>query len=428
MRYQPSPITTQTPLPQNIAAKLEFYLLCVLLFVLPTLESPKTVALVFYLIIWAARRFSFAKLQRFHPHTVEVCLMAMLAASATSTALNWPFPNGVKGLTDTLRYVLLFWCIYRAGYNDSQHRTLALTVIWGLIVGLMVAVFELATGRRALLELHSAGVLTQSAIYVSVVSILTLGIILTRWLPRGPASGTKAVLWPWTLALAAMLLALVVMGSRGALLALALTGLFIAVCVNRARFWTALAVTAVLVASTGFAVMKFNAAGDMLANIQDRFASERLLQSNLEHYENIRIAMVQALQTDSPWLGIGPRNYRSVDLSRLTFDPPLRMPDAQGKLNHAHNLFLTKLVEEGLIGLVAFLAFISVVAYELFTAWRGGRWYDWRWFAALGALTIPISGGMVNTPFFQEHAMLAMALMAMYLGSRRIRGERDVPG
>jgi hypothetical protein len=56
---------------------------------------------------------------------------------------------------------------------------------------------------------------------------------------------------------------------------------------------------------------------------------------------------------------------------------------------------------------------------------RGGRWYDWSWFAALGALTIPIVGGMVNTPFFQEHAILAMALMAIYLGSRRVPGVRD---
>jgi O-antigen ligase len=171
-------------------------------------------------------------------------------------------------------------------------------------------------------------------------------------------------------------------------------------------------------------MLKLSTAGNMLATIQTRFASERMLQSNLEHYDNIRVALAQFSQTDSPWLGIGPRNYRSIDLSRLTFDPPLRLPVAQGKLNHAHNLFLTKLVEEGLFGLVAFLSLIGVVLYELFTALRGGRWYDWRWFAALGALTIPIGGGMVNTPFFQEHAMLAMALMAIYLGSRRVPGVR----
>jgi O-antigen ligase len=421
-------MTIQASFPQNVSARIEFYLLCVLLFVLPTMETPKTIALVLYLIVWTVRRFSFARLQQFRPHAVEVCLMAMLVASAASTAFNWPFPNGAKGFSDTLRYVLLFWCIYRAGYSTSQHHTLAHVVIWGLVVGLVVATFELATGRRALFELHSAGVLTQSAIYISVVFVLALGVFLTRWLPRGPEPVAKAPLWPWTLAMAAMLLALVVMGSRGALLALALTVLFIAVSVKRARLWTALAVVAVLATAAGFAMVKPYTEGSRVANLQARFTSERLLQSNREHYENIRIALAQARQTDSPWLGIGPRNYRNIDLMRLTFDPPLRLPDAQSRLNHAHNLFLTKLVEEGLIGLVAFLAFIGVVAYELFKAMRDGGWYEWRWFAGFGALVVPVVSGMVNTPFYQEHAMLAMALMAIYLGSRRLPGVRGAAG
>jgi O-antigen ligase len=421
-------MTTPASIPRNFSARLEFYLLCIVLFVLPTMETPKTIALVLYLIVWTVRHFSFADLQRFRPHAVEVCLMAMLAASAASTAFNWPFPNGAKGFSDTLRYVLLFWCIYRAGYSAAQQRTLAYATTAGLVVGLAVATFELATGRRALFELHSAGILTQSAIYLSVVFVLAFGVFLTRWLPRGPEPVAKTSLWPWVLAMAAMLLALVVMGSRGAILALALTVLFIAVCVNRARLWTALALGVVLVAAAGFGMLKFSAPGNLLATIQSRFASERMLLSNREHYENVRVALAQVRQTDSLWMGIGPRNYRSVDLARLTFDPPLRLPGAQGKLNHAHNLFLTKLVEEGLLGLVAFLSLIGVVLYELFMALRGGRWYDWRWFAALGALTIPIGGGMVNTPFFQEHAMLAMALMAIYLSSRRVPGARGAAG
>lgn len=412
----------------GFSEKLELFLLGLLLFALPTMETPKTIALVFYLIVWAARRFSLTELRQFRPHAIEMSLMALLAASAASTAFNWPFPNGAKGFSDTLRYVLLFWCIYRAGYSAAQHRSLAYATTAGLVVGLAVATFELATGRRALFELHSAGILTQSAIYISVVFVLALGVFLTRWLPRGPEPVAPTPLWRWALAMVAMLLALIVMGSRGAMLALALTVLFIAVCVNRARLWAALAVGAVLVVAAGFGMLKFSGAGNMLATIQTRFASERMLHSNLEHYENIRVALTQVRQTDSLWLGIGPRNYRSIDLSRLTFDPPLRLPGAQGKLNHAHNLFLTKLVEEGLFGLVAFLSLIGVVLYELFTALRGGRWYDWRWFGALGALTIPIVGGMVNTPFYQEHAMLAMALMAIYLGSRCLPGARAAFG
>ncbi|MEK7207286.1 MAG: O-antigen ligase family protein, partial [Pseudomonadota bacterium] len=348
----------------TISEKLEFYLLCALLFVLPTVETPKALALVLFVAVWIGRRASLSGWRRFRPDLIEVSLLAMLAAGVASTAANWPFPNGTKGVVDTFRNVAVFWCVYRAGYSASQHRTLAYATTWGLVVGLAVATFELMTGRRGLFELHSAGILTQSAIYVSIVFVLALGMYLTRWLPRVPEPAVKAPLWPWALAMLAMLLALVMMGSRGALLALVLAVLFIAACVHRARLWIALAVGAILATSAGFAMMKLEATGNIMASIQGRFASERLLQSDQAHYDNIRVALAQIRQTDSLWLGIGPRNYRSIDLSRLTFDPPLRLPGAQGTLNHAHNLFLTKLVEEGLIGLVAFLSLIGVIAYQ----------------------------------------------------------------
>jgi len=54
--------------------------------------------------------------------------------------------------------------------------------------------------------------------------------------------------------------------------------------------------------------------------------------------------------------------------------------------------------------------------------------HSWTWIAALGALLMPAIAGSFNTPFYQEHAMLAMALMAIYLGSRRIPGVRGAAG
>jgi O-antigen ligase len=410
---------------QNATAKLEFYLLCVVLFVLPTLESPKTIALVLYLIVWAARRFSFTKLLQFRPHVIEVCLMAVLAASAASTALNWPFPNGVKGLWDTSRFTLLFWCIYRAGYNDSQYRALAIVVTAGLIVGLAFGVFELATGRIPQLQLHSAGVLTQSAMYVSMVFVLALGVFLTRWLPRSGNADTGRRRWPWLAALFAMSAALVIMGSRGAFLALAVILACLALLVNHARLWALLAGAAVAVVAALFAIHLAEDGGRITASAHARLNPERLAVSNLERYEYLRVGAAQIREGGSLWFGIGPRNFRSIDVPRLHFDPPLLLTGEQiAKLGHAHNLFLTKLVEEGVAGLAALVFFFGLVARGLWRAWRRQEWYDWRWFAAFGALAVPVIAGSVNTPFFQEHAMLAMALMAIFMRSSQPVGHR----
>ena len=418
-------MTNSMTVSSNTAARLELWLLCALLFVLPTLEGPKNAMFGFYLIVWAGRRFSVTGLRSLRLDAIEYSLLALIAACTVATIANWPFPNGVKGLWDTLRFTLLFWCIYRAGYNDSQHRSLAIAVTAGLIVGLAFGIFELASGRIPQLQLHSAGVLTQSAMYVSMVFVLALGVFLTRWLPRSGNAGTGRRRWPWLASLFAMSAALVIMGSRGAFLALALILACLALLVNRARLWALLAGGAVVVVAALFAIYSVDDGDRITASAHARLNPERFTVSNFERYEYFRVGVAQIREGGSLWFGLGPRNLRSIDMSRLHFNPPLRLSGAHiAKLGHAHNLFLTKLVEEGVVGLAALVFFFGLVARGLWRAWRRQEWYDWRWFAAFGALAVPVIAGSVNTPFFQEHAMLAMALMAIFMRSSQPVGHR----
>lgn len=418
-------MTNSMPVSRNAAARLEFWLLGTLLFVLPTLEGPKNAVFVLYLIVWAVRRFSIGDVRNLRLDAVEYSLLALMAACAVATFANWPMPNDVKGLWDTLRYTLLFWCIYRGGYDTRQQWVLAKVVTAGLIVGIAYGVFELATGRRPLLELHSAGVLTQSAMYVSMVFVLALGVFLVRWLPRGSIADTGRRTWPWLVSLLAMSAALVVMSSRGAFLALALTLVGLALLINRAKFWALLVGGAVAVLTALFAIHMVDDGGRITASAHARLNPERFAVSNLERLEYMRVGVAQVREGGSLWFGIGPRNFRSIDASRLHFDPPLRLSEAQRtNLGHAHNLFLTKLVEEGIVGLAALVLFFGLVARGLWRAWRRQEWYDWRWFAAFGALGVPVIAGSANTPFYQEHAMLAMAFMAIFMQASQPVGHR----
>ena len=51
----------------------------------------------------------------------------------------------------------------------------------------------------------------------------------------------------------------------------------------------------------------------------------------------------------SPWLGVGPGNYAAVY-------PQVRLARWEDPLGHAHNTYLNVLAENGLIGIVAYLA------------------------------------------------------------------------
>lgn len=82
-------------------------------------------------------------------------------------------------------------------------------------------------------------------------------------------------------------------------------------------------------------------------------------------------------------------------------------------MHHAHNLFLTQWVEQGLMGLFAMLAFVFLVTSRLIKSltYCKDNQQQWLWISGTAALLVPVTAGFFNTPFYQEPAMLAMLLM-----------------
>ena len=72
----------------------------------------------------------------------------------------------------------------------------------------------------------------------------------------------------------------------------------------------------------------------------------------------------------SPWLGVGPGNYAAVY-------PQVRLDRWEDPLGHAHNTYLNVLAENGLIGILAYLALWTGVVIWLFCMRRRillGKW------------------------------------------------------
>jgi len=128
------------------------------------------------------------------------------------------------------------------------------------------------------------------------------------------------------------------------------------------------------------------------------------------------VGIAQVMQGNKLLFGVGPRNFSGIELSKLRFDEPLNLPG--NKLTHAHNMFLNKLVEEGIFGLIALLTFFLFPARALVRDWRAYRWKNWLWLSGMGALVVPIVSGSFGTPWYNEHALLAMIILALYLSSR----------
>jgi O-antigen ligase len=385
--------------------RVQYVLLAALFFVLPLLEGPKNV-LAGLLVGVAIARWGVAGAALRRPDGFELALLALVGASAFSTAVNWPFDNAGKGLKDVFMQSALAVIAFRAGYAPRALRRLGALAVAGTVVGVIVGVVRVTLGKTPLLELHSVGVATHSALYIAIATLVALGLLLD---PRERSERAK---WLWFGALAVLLFGLAGTASRGAMVAFVVAMLVQLAATRHWRVIGALFVMATLAAAAVFTAPDVFQQRRLLEKVEQTLKGGGLGESDRIRVSMWRIAVEQTRQGGTWLAGVGPRNYHRIDVSALAFDPPLQA-DTKGLLRHAHNLFLTKLVEEGILGLAALIAVFAVVAAMLVRGVRAGQQGDWLWTASLGALLIAIVAGSFNTPFYQEHALLAMMLFGL---------------
>jgi len=402
---------------ERIAHRLDaaaFGVFCILLLVLPSIEAPKTIALVCFTILAAARFLVDRSAPSGATDPLEWSLLAVLLASAISTAVNWPIANGLKGLVDTAMYVSGCWCVYRSGWSDRRRTLIAVMIATGVILGLVRGAIDVATGRHHDLQFHSAGVVTQSSIYLGMAVVMVGGILVTSSAADRQLSAGQRFAWSAVALL--MVAALVLMASRGAILAVMLTWLFVLAAVRRPGPIVATFAASAILALAVYATYDRLDHTRLGEKISQSLAAFRTGTDDVVRPAMWRIGVERVAQGDSFIFGIGPRNFSAIDLSTLSIKLPA---DVSGqKLNHAHNLFLNKLVEEGVVGLAAFLSLLGVVAWRLAQDRREQRPVEWTWCAALGAVVVPVVAGSFNTPWYQEHALLAMILIGLYCAPR----------
>ena len=405
--------------------QVEIFGLYALAFVLPIMESPKHFALGILFLGTLGHRLMERPISWRRPDFFEWLLLAIWGISLASTVANWPFPNGIKGLKSTSCMLFLFWAMYRGAYDRRQLKGFLWALIAGVVIGLIWGLWEWQHGIRIQLEFHSAGIVTQSAAYLGIAILVMVGIVLdnTSRFSLKPRILTAACL-------AFTLVCLILMGSRGAIL-----GVLVALCLlipNLYRMYggrvlfiglaaaIAVAGTAVIVSAPSKKLMK------RVSHLVSNFSLDTSRWNKNDHFrlDHWVVGYAQATQGGHVLLGIGPKNFTSVQVEKLELSRPLvTYPKIWTIPEHAHNLFLTKWVEEGLLGLIAFVLFLGAVAWHLFATRPKGGNISWPWIAALGALVIPLVAGSFNSSFENEFAWLAMMLMG--LGMNEARKETD---
>jgi len=184
-----------------------------------------------------------------------------------------------------------------------------------------------------------------------------------------------------------------------------------------------LLVPAVLMVSSG----KFKNRVDHLFSTRIALDTETVFTENdYKRFTYWELSWAQFAYGGKKLFGMGPRNYPSISVEALhkeSSEVPLVTYDKP----HAHNMYLTKLCEEGAVGLTVMLLLMGLVLLNLLRCKKQGSYFDWRFTACLGALIIPATAGFFYAPYRREVAWVSILFISLFMNSQE-KGRHHLPG
>jgi O-antigen ligase len=342
-------------------------------------------------------------------HAIDWTVLALLISAILSTAFGWPSAGGYQGIAESLGYFTLFHAITHGGYGKARIVWLGVAAIVGTLIAVTFTLtFHFANGTP--FQLPGVAGTIRSSLYTGIALMLCVGFTLQ-------SAGIQRLLWlATTVFLFAMLLS---MTSRGVMLTVVLCLLIGLFARFRLRALKYVLMTAVLVA-VAVAMMPNTMYGQMkgkATELAELVVKGKVSANDQVRIEIWRVALAWMGRGEHVLLGIGPRNYHLIDAEQLQLSPPVRFEETI-HISHAHNLFFTRYIEQGLFGLLTLLALFVLIARELI---RDGvaRRMGWAWWGALGGLLLPLVSGLFNSPWNRDYAWLAIFTFALYLALRQ---------
>ena len=133
----------------------------------------------------------------------------------------------------------------------------------------------------------------------------------------------------------------------------------------------------------------------------------------------------------NPLLGIGGGNWKQINIDQLkssvesrgeTFD----IEKYALQYGHPHNIYLSNLVDRGILGLITFLSFMFIWLITLINSYKKFNQDSKAMLFIMGsfsAWTTIFGIGFVNTTFHHENALLALFFLGLHLSFLRQKNQ-----
>ena len=403
---------------------LELLFLSLFILALPSLEAPKNVFLVGFIILALWNQFQTNKKRSWS--TWDWIFLLLI----TSSLLSAIFPgihNGDewRGFRAILLVTFFGWVLSRANYQKNQILSLFLISICSAFLALIFAWYELNMSHaRGLLELHSVGHVNHSAIYLTTIIGASTGMFLSL-------KSYSLKHFKCTALFVLTILFLIAIAIQASRIAAAVSFLTIAILITALPNTNKIKTYAFLSLIT-FVCFLFlfnaNIVKKTMITYRDDMKSEHLNSYSEKLLgERTRIWRV-ALEASqfNPLLGIGNQNW-----SKLTPRMIQNHVEAKGKVfnsedynlsKHSHSIYLTALVERGLLGIFAILTMMIFWLKELISDYKHikkSRELIYLWSGALSAWMSIFLNGIFNISFQHENALLALFFLSLYLITKK---------
>lgn len=405
---------------KKILSTIDLIMLSLMIVSLPSVEAPKNIFLVGYLVTRIISEIIQFKKGIWHWGGWDSLFLTIVLTALLSTIF-----AGFSGLEEWHGYKVLLtailtgWLLSRADYTKNRYQLLSKIIILSTIPPLAWGLWEyLVIHSRKTLEIHSVGHVNHSAIYLVMIFGASLAWFLSHFNVKEKVRNLKWGNILIGLLTIAFFISLIIGQSRGAFGVATILGIGLFLLMTEKKGIKIIGVMTILCTLLLSVVLNTDIVQKQITNQENHTV--------LAYRDRVWNVSLEASRFH-PILGIGMSNWHFITIDQLKESLEARNeifnPDQYAFPGHSHNLYLTALVERGVVGLI--------VTFLLMYAWIRHliKTYDWAkksneasflWGGSLSAWVATYGIGFVNTTFHHEHAILACLLLGIFLSYTRL--------
>ncbi len=340
---------------------LELTFLSLMLLSLPSLEAPKNIFLILFLAISLCRQYT--KKIKDSWRLWDWIFFSYIASAFLSAAFAG-IAHGAEwgGFRSILIWTSFAWLLSRTQYNQKEITWIIWVTILGTLPPLAWGLIEyMVIHTKDTLQLHSVGHVNHSAIYLGIILGAALSVVLSIWRDTGLIKRIGLILLP-----VIFFVSIIIGQSRGVFgISLIRLSLIILLIPNPKKIKAiAFALFAIILA-----LMPVMNADIIQKQIANQNANDIL--SDRDRVWNVSFEASRFY----PVFGVGNGNWNRITLegikkSREERDVPFDEKNYTIQHGHSHSLYLTSLVERGVVGFIVLIVFMGSWLVSLIKSYR----------------------------------------------------------